>query len=123
MSAWSSQLFVDVELLYELCGIRVARARTSDGMRVLLKSFNTAFHPEWDVGLLEAEAQLLESFRLPCFPELISLWHEDTTTWAAYQFHETLSLDHYLDIETLSLPEKLRVGRKILDALSMMHEV
>jgi serine phosphatase RsbU (regulator of sigma subunit)/predicted ATPase len=123
MSAWSSQLFVDVELLYELCGIRVARARTSDGTRVLLKSFDSAFHPEWDVGLLEAEAQLLESFRLPCFPELISIWHEGTSTWAAYHFHETLSLDHYLHIETLSLPEKLRIGRRILDALSMMHEV
>jgi serine phosphatase RsbU (regulator of sigma subunit)/predicted ATPase len=123
MSVWCSQLFLDVELLYELCGIRVARARTSDGLPVLLKSFNSAFHPEWDVGLLEAEAQLLDSFRLPCFPELISLWREGTTTWAAYQYHETLSLDHYLHIEPLNLSEKMRIGQRILDALSMMHEV
>jgi len=123
MNIWSSQLFTDVELLYELCGIRVARAQTSDGTRVLLKSFDSEAHPEWKVGLLETEAQLLESFRLPCFPEMIGLWHEGATTWAAYQFHETLSLDHYLHIETLTMQEKMRICQLILDALGMMHEV
>ncbi|MDQ3234995.1 MAG: AAA family ATPase, partial [Pseudobdellovibrionaceae bacterium] len=123
MSVWNSQLFTDVELLYELCGIRVSRAQTSDGTRVLLKSFDCSLHPEWNVGLLEAEAQLLESFRLPCLPEVISLWNEGHTTWAAYHFHDTLSLDHYLHIEMPNLSEKLRIGQLILDALSMMHEV
>ncbi len=123
MSVWNSQLFTDVELLYELCGVRVSRAQTSDGEKVLLKSFTQESHIEWDLGLLEAEAQLLESFRLPCFPELISLWHEGSTTWAAYQFVETLSLDHYLHIETLPVLAKLSLCQRILEALAMMHEV
>ncbi len=123
MSVWSSQFFKDAELLYELCGIRVSSAVTTEGVKVLLKSFDRDLHPEWHVGFLEAEAHLLESFRLPCFPELISVWQEGAVTWAAYHLTDTLSLDHFLHIEPLTLPQKFQLCLNILDALSMMHEV